>query len=477
MKKHILLITNIIICLVITFGFFVVTFSSKNVQKKISSEHIENISNLTSLNIHSQIVNTFSESVHVSQTMSNDAFLVDWLLNSEKQLENTDITDIIKYLKKYQVENKYDNVFLVSNKTLIYYYNEGINKIVSPEDSHDVWYYNFVQSMEQYNLVVDYDETNSNLITLFVNCRIEDENDNFLGVVGVGFKINKIQSVLVEHENHYKLKASLIDEKGNIMVRSNISGIIKENYFDSVKDKAFIDNIIANKTSPEIQWVNTENLEKCVITQYVKDFNWYLVIEKDNSEAKAAFDMQFKNNMIIFIIVTIIIMLSVSYIIKIYNDIVRKTANTDQLTGLQNREAFYSNYDKIKQKSEFKNGTFFIFDIDNFKNINDKYGHNYGDDILKYVATSAQNFFNECGILARWGGDEFVGILKENANNKKLLEDFIDFLLKKENPFGHPISISIGISKMSLQPNIKDLVIIADRAMYQAKENGKGKVM
>ncbi|MEG2117817.1 MAG: diguanylate cyclase, partial [Clostridia bacterium] len=421
-------------------------------------------------------VNTFSESVHVSQTMRNDTFLMEWIENEGKSPNAEQILGITNYLNQYKTKNNYNNAFLVSEKTHNYYCYNGINKVVSKEDAHDIWYYNFVESGEDYRLEIDYDEINSNYITLFVNCRIEDENKKFLGVVGVGFQIVKIQSLLEEYEKDYKIGAYLVDESGNIMIRSNETSIISDNYFNNMKNDEIVKKITSNKEGPQIQWINGGDLDKCVITQYIKDFQWYLIIEKDNSEEKAAFAAQFKSNTIVIFVVEVLVILIITYIVKMYNDIVRKLATTDKLTKLQNREAFYDNFEKMRQKNDYKNGTFFIFDVDNFKKINDTNGHMYGDEILSYVAKIAADIFKDNGIIARWGGDEFIGIMKENSSNKEILDNFVKLLLSGENEFSMPISVSLGMTQITEDITIEEAVVNADAAMYRAKENGKGKV-
>ena len=71
---------------------------------------------------------------------------------------------------------QYDSVFTISAYSNTYFYYDGVNKVVSPENEHDDWYYDFVDSQLPYRLNIDTDEVNANELTVFVDCRIEGKD-------------------------------------------------------------------------------------------------------------------------------------------------------------------------------------------------------------------------------------------------------------------------------------------------------------
>jgi len=157
-----------------------------------------------------------------------------------------------------------------------------------------------------------------------------------------------------------------------------------------------------------------------------------------------------------------------------------KLANTDALTKVYNRrflEDFSENYIKIL-KREKTTLSLLLIDIDNFKKINDSYGHGIGDSILKTLVTHIKNVIRENDIIVRLGGDEFVVLLPNSniSNAKKIANKLIttintiNQLEKNELVF----TISIGSSEYNQEDtNINYLIKRADDSLYKAKELGK----
>jgi diguanylate cyclase (GGDEF)-like protein len=156
----------------------------------------------------------------------------------------------------------------------------------------------------------------------------------------------------------------------------------------------------------------------------------------------------------------------------------------DPLTGSYNRRAYDK---KVKEEVEryFRYGTKFsmiLFDIDHFKNINDKYGHDIGDKCLHEIIKKVTPLLRESDFLARYGGEEFAVLLPEtdvdgtaNAAEKirKTVEE-ISFVYKKETI---KITVSLGVCEIGKDDTGYDsLFSRLDKAMYEAKNKGRNKV-
>ena len=159
-------------------------------------------------------------------------------------------------------------------------------------------------------------------------------------------------------------------------------------------------------------------------------------------------------------------------------------ARIDPLTGLFNRRAFYEAAEPILHNSLRYNHSMsvIIFDIDKFKLINDQYGHNFGDEVIKFIAEIIQKIKRKSDVSVRWGGEEFVILLPETGiEQARVLAERLRSNIKttgfKNSEMTLPFTVSLGVSEMSEEINsIEQLIKLADTRLYQAKENGRNQV-
>jgi len=153
----------------------------------------------------------------------------------------------------------------------------------------------------------------------------------------------------------------------------------------------------------------------------------------------------------------------------------------DPLSGLYNRLSLIERINWLISKGKRAKNNFAVLflDLDNFKNINDSYGHNFGDIVLQHISEVLLNVVRDNDIVARLGGDEFVVVLTDVKNDKEILSVLKRIKIELSLPvtyeqYTYNASCSIGIS---LYPkdgnNVTDLLKNADIAMYKAKDLGK----
>ncbi|WP_313033968.1 GGDEF domain-containing protein [Acinetobacter sp.] len=160
----------------------------------------------------------------------------------------------------------------------------------------------------------------------------------------------------------------------------------------------------------------------------------------------------------------------------------RNIANTDSLTGVSNRLALDEYIKYLEKKPEkFTQTALIIFDIDDFKYVNDTFGHIVGDEVIRLVAEKLQFNVRTSDLIVRYGGDEFL-VLIEQANfhdawvvaNKILKEIGSSELYIAEINENIQISVSAGVAVGAA--SWMALLEKADKSLFQAKENGKNKV-
>lgn len=152
----------------------------------------------------------------------------------------------------------------------------------------------------------------------------------------------------------------------------------------------------------------------------------------------------------------------------------------DSLTGIYNRHKFIEVFNKELKRSDRHNHNiaFAIMDIDKFKHINDKFGHNIGDLVLKTLADVIKENIRETDCFARWGGDEFVLLLPETEQKGAiaLAEKIRKAVEKKKLNFANNVTISIGVSTYKKGEALESIYSRADKALYASKEQGRNRV-
>jgi diguanylate cyclase (GGDEF)-like protein len=156
----------------------------------------------------------------------------------------------------------------------------------------------------------------------------------------------------------------------------------------------------------------------------------------------------------------------------------RMSAQTDSLTGTANSGYFRLLIDlEVERCRRYKSPfTFAYIDCDNFKFINDKFGHNTGDDLLILLAKTVRQHIRITDIVARLGGDEFGILLPETGKEQgqAVIEKIQKMLLGVMNEHGWPVTMSIGAVTYLNAPTAADEVIkSADNLMYAVKSSGK----
>ncbi len=326
---------------------------------------------------------------------------------------------------------------------------------------------------------------------------IKDSDGNILGVAIAGLK-NEINTNYIDNIALSKNKTILIvkdfNDKKELYRQyySNTKGISNEDLYkktvstkifnavnDAVKKKYgyYIDKLRVNNKTISVEVINRFNQSKISAIKYDSRYKLWILIAGYSSDVWNEFKKIALIYLILFILSFIIFYFLFKNIatseIRKKNELIYLTQH-DILTGLPNRIYMYSHIDSWKKKHNEKYDVLYI-DLDNFKNINDKFGHTVGDDILIEVAQRLKSFFDDEDMLIRQGGDEFI-VLKECADESKIeekLSALISLVSKRYYVDNREfrIGMSLGIAKY---PNdaqtIEELLSLADTAMYEAKK-------
>jgi diguanylate cyclase (GGDEF)-like protein len=156
-------------------------------------------------------------------------------------------------------------------------------------------------------------------------------------------------------------------------------------------------------------------------------------------------------------------------------------ARVDSLTRIPNRRYFYELADtEIRRSLRYQRPfTVAYIDLDNFKLVNDRYGHHVGDAILLDVANLIDTNLRKFDMVARLGGDEFAILLPETGMDsaRQVILRLQNVLLNEMHSHDWPVTFSIGVVTFTQQPrSVDEMLQEVDRLMYAAKNTGKNSV-
>lgn len=634
MKDRILLKTNVMVCLVIVIGFFLTAVLSYRSNFSAALENIEQVSDLTSEGIYYQMTNILSKPVNVSLTMANDSLLKTLLFEEPQQLDNAAYTDTIaQYLQAYQSKYGYDSVFLVSAATSRYYNFSGLDRVLERGDPENVWYYDgLLPSQAEFAMNVDNDEVAQadNAITLFVNCKIKDDDGALMGVVGVGVRIDQLQSILRSYRDDFGVTAYFVNDNGTIELSTEHTGYEQVSLFD-------VDGGTDDARREILNWktdgspLNFWDLDSAgqrrnyVVTRYLPEIGWHLVVERDTQALVAKLNRQLSLTVVVILAIVGIILVIITRVIRNFNlrivtltktyEQQRKTmfekateqlfediyeldvthncpanqateayfeslgapsgtpfdealaiiakkqikpefqegylktfspqnvqkafqsgkdslhydlmiaekgqdyywmritaqlilsegdgslhmlvyrqnidaqkrreqqmqelARTDEMTGLLNKATIQRRVMELLQENPKQKYAYYIFDIDHFKDANDRFGHAFGDTVIRQFAEIIRSNFRKSDVIGRIGGDEFAAFLPVAdtswvAQKASALSVALDREIEEGSARWH-MSASIGVA---IAPgdgmDFDTLYQRADAALYETKKRGRG---
>lgn len=158
----------------------------------------------------------------------------------------------------------------------------------------------------------------------------------------------------------------------------------------------------------------------------------------------------------------------------------KRLATTDELTGLFNRrhgsEVLRLEVDRAKRSGD--PFSLILLDIDHFKGVNDRFGHDAGDKVLADVAALLRDRLRRTDVAARWGGEEFAVILPDTGRDggREFAADLLERMGEIRTPDGNGLSASFGVVAYGGDESASELVKRADRLMYRAKSGGRARV-
>jgi len=192
------------------------------------------------------------------------------------------------------------------------------------------------------------------------------------------------------------------------------------------------------------------------------------------------YDFQFYFEIILAYLTSFLIGSIYEFFNKFFHTQLKKQALKDFLTGLFNRRYFEEILRwEIELSKRYKHPlSIILVDLDDFKCINDKYGHQFGDKVLKMVAESIKRNIRSSDIPARYGGEEFIILLPEtDLEGAKKVAEKLRRIIQELSIDNTKLTASFGITELLENDSMETFIKRADKALYRAKKEGKNKVI
>ena len=446
-------------------------------RKAIHQEIIEKDLPLTRDNIYSDIIAEIMKPVLVASSMATDTFLKEWAEEGEH-----DVSRIVRYLEQIRQRYQFFTTFFVSEKSGNYYHYKGIHKVISPNDDHDVWYYRFKKDNRDYDLDVDNDEASHNTLTVFINYKVHNQAGRLLGVTGVGVKVDTLAGLISDYQKRYDRLIYLTDRSGTIQVHQDKQLIETQKLSQMAGIAELAPELLALGEKPEDFEFRRNNQQILLTARFIKEIDWVLFVEQNETKALAQARMNLLRTILIGLAVSVLVLVLTLLTTKRYQQKIEEMATRDSLTGVANRRLLQQEFERALYLNS-RTGIIFsvmLIDLDGFKAVNDRSGHLAGDLVLKQIAEMIRRTVRPTDIVSRWGGDEFViltqltaaessmvaeRIRKNVADNTMIPSTDTDEQLQR-------ISVSCGITEFNPGDSLDSMLGRADKAMYQAKNNG-----
>ena len=320
-----------------------------------------------------------------------------------------------------------------------------------------------------------------------LNQKIEAKNSE------LNFKINSIEEqkvIIANQTKNIKTYEERLNTQTKLLEKQTLEIEVQKKQLNEIQtsiesEKNKLSNAITNVKEKEKIVESLINLQKDKQFEFEKAkkdldiLNSQIEEQKNNLLLKEDTISNQKNIISALIILTIIVIVLGLNGLRL-NRLLKDLSQTDALSGLYNRRYMNKRLEEEIMKHQ-RYGTAFsvlLLDIDYFKKINDTFGHDKGDLVIKKISSLMQKHIRNTDICARWGGEEFL-ILASNSDLSgavKLANNLKDLIENSDFEINNKVTVSIGVSSMNKHLEEESLLKLVDNALYKAKEKGRNRV-
>ncbi|HCS45807.1 MAG TPA: GGDEF domain-containing protein [Pseudomonas sp.] len=434
---------------------------------------------LTSDTVYSEIQKDLVRPILISSMISRDTFMRDWVVNGENDPEQ-----MTRYLDEVMTHYGAYTAFFVSNTTLTYYHAKGVLKQVKVDEPRDAWYFRVRDMADPYEINVDPDLANKDNLTFFINYKVYDYNNRFIGAAGVGLTVDAVIKLIDKYQQRYLRSVYFVDTFGRLVLTGAEGGPQGARVGQTLGELDSMKSLVSQLPTPHSgsYEYSVQGQGHFLNVRFIPELNWYLFVDKREDGALSEIRQSLYLNLLICLIVTLIVLALLNRVIKRYQRKIQAQATLDSLTELPNRRGFdllaaQAMHEALREPRPL---TALLLDLDHFKALNDTYGHLAGDQVLIGFARDLESCLRHSDIVCRWGGEEFIVLLKDTdgKTGQMIAEKIRRHVEQQRYAYSDKelqLTVSIGLTTLQADDTLHTLLSRADQAMYRAKQSGRNR--
>jgi len=354
-KRIIILISGLLLASFVSTSLISYFTARDSLEREILSSALP----LTSDNVYSEVQRDMLSLILISSTMANDTFLHTWVRKGEKTPD-----EMISYLKEITNKHKVLTSFFVSDRTYIYYQAKGILKKIKADAFRDKWYFRLRESKDKYELNIDMDMANNDVMTVFINYKVFDSGGSFVGITGMGVRIAAARDLMERYKRKYDRNIYFVAKDGKIIFYPNSSPFKKLN----IKRVPELVPLLKNNSKGG-EYIR-DGKRYLVNIRYIDELRWYLVVEQPSDSMNVPIFNALVVNLVFCAIVILVVVVIVTLLInrhhkklqnliKIESDL--KNTNKLQKDRIQEQNVELSEKnEKLTELNDFRNKLFAV---------------------------------------------------------------------------------------------------------------------
>jgi diguanylate cyclase (GGDEF)-like protein len=407
--------------------------------------------------------------LHISQTLAKAKELKD-LMGSER-LEEHEVFEILQRMRR-----EFNLNFFIASETSRVQYNSDGTKIQLLEEKVN-WYFRYKESPQ--TAMADIGQYQDP--QFYIDLKIYDDDNKFLGVFGVGKSLNSFLEVFSEYKKTYGYDFIFIDENKNITLTSDPDLVFQDTQFRKLGDLDWYQTLDEEQQNGSLNnlLLLIEGQESLIAELNIQPFDWTLYLITPLQARQTEISRGFIFSVVTLLAVIFGLFLVIYNLLYYFKKDMQKVKQIDVLTEIPNRSNVTLKFEELMYENQ--SVSLVLIDLDNFMPINETHGRKAGDIVLRQVAQMLQREIRATDIFGRWGGEEFILLLPDTGPHEavevaQLLRTKLAAMTITTGTTSIQITASFGVSFTAISRTLSEVISAADDALFAAKREGRNSV-